>query len=222
MNTKIIIKSPFDPHIGFSFMNSDQYDEDELHSSELRLISDKAVKKRRIEFCLGRQTAHEALKQIGIENFHVLKGKTSEPIWPNNVVGSISHTSLYATSAVAYKDNIKGIGIDIESLKSNINFDIASKICCDEELKWVNEINSESIKRLISIFSAKESIFKCLYPHVKKYFQFKDVILRWNKDTRDFSGMLLINLSDSFKYGYEFNVGVMTKEHIVFTYMIIY
>ena len=44
----------------------------------------------------------------------ILKGRDGEPIWPFDIVGSISHKDAIAVAAVGKKKRYKGIGVDIE------------------------------------------------------------------------------------------------------------
>ena len=60
-----------------------------LYPEERALISG-VIEKRAHEFSTGRFCARQALLEFGIDNFPVLRGEQREPIWPKNIVGSIS------------------------------------------------------------------------------------------------------------------------------------
>ena len=58
--------------------------------------------------------SHRALQTLQKEIVPILKGRDGEPIWPFDIVGSISHKDAIAVAAVGKKKRYKGIGVDIE------------------------------------------------------------------------------------------------------------
>src|SRR3979409_1002599 len=52
-----------------------------------------ATQKRQREFLAGRWCAEEALQCLGAGSTHVAMAKDRAPIWPDGVVGSITHTA---------------------------------------------------------------------------------------------------------------------------------
>jgi len=197
----------------------DDYDELALYPEELKILSSKAVPKRRIEFCIGRAAAHSALSEINIEKFSVLKGVYNEPLWPKDVVGAISHSGELALAAVAYKEEAAGIGIDIEMIDKTIAEDIVKIICTPREADWVNRRKDRKLERLFMMFSAKESIFKAFFPITNVPLNYFDTKLMWNEDMGCFSGQLLTQLGEEYKEGYLFEVGCRTLDKYIFTFM---
>jgi 4'-phosphopantetheinyl transferase EntD len=133
-----------------------------LLPAELELIA--GMRESRIhEFCTGRVCAHQALRTLGIEDFPVLKGEQREPVWPGDVVGSISHCRDIAGAVVADRQAVKSIGLDIESRKQ-LNPAIARHVCTAQERDWLAQLDpAEQNLALLIIFSSKEAIFKCVY-----------------------------------------------------------
>jgi 4'-phosphopantetheinyl transferase EntD len=143
-----------------------------LYPEERQILGD-AIEKRVHEFSTGRFCAHQALRKIGIDNFPVLKGNHREPIWPDNVVGSISHCRDLAGAVVADKRQVRSVGLDIENIKP-LDTDIARHICIEEEKQWVaKQAFSHQNQALLLIFSLKEAIFKCIYQAAGLQLQFK-------------------------------------------------
>ncbi len=135
-----------------------------------------AVLKRRVEFAAGRFCAREALRVCeparGDETVGI--GENREPCWPVGVVGAISHTAGYAAAAVARSEHVGGVGLDIERwMDAGAPARIRSMIVVDDELEALEAQTGWSPSELLTlVFSAKESVYKCLYPEVLRYFGF--------------------------------------------------
>jgi len=198
---------------------SDDYDELTLYPEELGILNFKAVPKRRIEFCIGRVAAHNALSKIKINNFPVLKGVHNEPLWPEGVVGSISHSGTIALAAVANKETTAGIGIDIEMLDETISQDIVQVVCTIREAIWVNQRKDRRLERLLMIFSAKESVFKAFSPITNRFLTYFDAELIWNENISRFRGKLLTGIGADYGGGYTFEVGCKKINQYIFTFM---
>lgn len=137
---------------------------DSLHS---------AVAKRKAEFVAGRYVSQQALIKLKSASTHVSIGKNREPLWPTPFIGSISHTHEFAICAVANKSDINNIGIDIEHILSDKTArEIVNSILTEPELILVGSLSSPDPTILTLIFSAKESLFKALYPDVGCFFDF--------------------------------------------------
>lgn len=52
----------------------------------------KSVAKRRNEFITVRYCARQALSVLGIPEVPILKGDKGQPLWPDGIVGSMTHT----------------------------------------------------------------------------------------------------------------------------------
>src|SRR4051812_26708965 len=84
-----------------------------LTAAELQSIAHCAQKRIR-DFAAGRDCAHRALEELGIAGFSILSGSTREPLWPQSIVGSITHTEGYAAAVVARAQQVRSVGIDCE------------------------------------------------------------------------------------------------------------
>ncbi|TYO22305.1 phosphopantetheinyl transferase, partial [Acinetobacter baumannii] len=77
---------------------------------------------RQLEFLTGRLAAKYALQSFNLQDSIVYQGRHGEPLWPEGVMGGISHVgSKKSCYAIAYARNNtpkeKIFGIDIESQK---------------------------------------------------------------------------------------------------------
>ena len=135
---------------------------------------ENAVDKRQAEFLAGRFVAQLALLKLGFSQNSLPNigfDKNRCPVWPKGYVGSIAHSS---TSAICVLSNNKShLGLDIEDVLSP---DSASQISYivhnDVELNLLSAGCSCEAEATTIIFSAKESLFKALYPKLKVYFDF--------------------------------------------------
>jgi enterobactin synthetase component D len=148
-----------------------------LRREEEALISG-AIEKRRREFRAGRHAAHAALSRLDAPDAPLLRGKRREPLWPPGYVGSIAHCNDLCLAVCARDSEVAGIGIDVEPL-APLPDGVDSYIHTEAEAAFIADHANAHPGRLI--FSAKESLYKCFYPLVQRYFGFHSVEL--NIDT---------------------------------------
>ena len=170
-----------------------------------------AVLKRRAEYLAGRISAQTLLVKEGIYKKVALCSDRS-PKWPEGWNGSISHTDQCAIAVISPQFMGFTVGIDIENLIPEIIQETADMFTTENEQKYL--INSEikyNIALLIA-FSAKESLYKALYPIVKKYFGFECAIITdINHQYGTFTLQLTTQLTNEFLAGnyfsgcYDFN-----------------
>ncbi|MDH4023164.1 MAG: 4'-phosphopantetheinyl transferase superfamily protein [Gammaproteobacteria bacterium] len=129
--------------------------------------------RRLLEFTAGRTCAHEALALIGSPSHGVPIGPQREPVWPRGVVGSISHSGDLAVAAVAPATLLHAIGIDIEPALP-LDADLLGRICRPAELARLRR-GPDTALRAKLVFSAKESVYKCLWPTTRQFLEFSDV-----------------------------------------------
>lgn len=148
------------------------------HPEEARILAPRACEKRRVEFALGRAAAHLALKQLGSENTEpILRGQGGEPLWRDGIAGSITHCFPWSAAVVVKGSNDFVIGVDLETMEGIQRTDITHLVCREAELDWVRRGDFQ--ERLTMIFSAKEAVYKALYPVCLRYVDFKEVGLTW-------------------------------------------
>ena len=184
-----MFSSPFPEFISFYCRQNSAKKDFRLLPEEQAIAESFDSQKRRTEFTLGRICAHKALSMFGLESEPILRNpETREPCWPNSVWGSITHSAGFAAVAVGLKKEIKGIGIDLECFSKSVDFKIKRHVCVDSELEWLESLPTEKANRALRIiFSAKESIFKCIYPRTKTYLSFKDAEVTLNETENSFS-----------------------------------
>jgi enterobactin synthetase component D len=135
----------------------------------------RAVLKRQIEFLAGRVCAQQAIERLtGHKPASIPSRLDRAPAWPLGIVGAITHTTGYAAALVASATHYQGIGIDCEVVLSADNLKLQRHICVPNELEALQVAHRTWPPELLLtlVFSAKESLYKCLYPQVQKYFGF--------------------------------------------------
>lgn len=131
---------------------------------------------RQQEFIAGRLCAVEAAKQIGFELNKLPVAATREPLWPDGLKGSITHSKQLAIGCVSLSENLESIGIDAEEMiKPGLRKDIEKTIANEAELLLLEKTLPEI--GLTVLFSAKESLYKALFPLVRTFIDFKEVEL---------------------------------------------
>ena len=199
-----MFSSPFPEFISF-YCGQNPADQDFPILPEEQAIAESfGSQKRRAEFTLGRGFAHEALSRFGLESEPILRNpETREPCWPDSVWGSITHSAGFAAVAVGLKKEINGVGIDLESFSRSVDFNIRRHVCVDSELELLESLPIKQADRALRIiFSAKESIFKCLYPGTKTYLTFKDAAVSVNETEKKFSFIIFKSFPGIIKQGF--------------------
>lgn len=137
----------------------------------------RAVPKRQAEFLAGRYLAQQLLKKQGIAPVDIAIGPNRAPIWPQEVTGSISHHDQLAACVICPRQQeLAGVGLDIElPVSAETAAGMPGLVVTEQELARLETDEQNQIGLLTLMFSAKESIFKALYPQVQRYFDFLDV-----------------------------------------------
>jgi enterobactin synthetase component D len=135
----------------------------------------RAVLKRQVEFLAGRVCAQQAIEALtGHKPATIPAQADRAPGWPRGIIGGITHTTRYAAALVSSNGQYQGIGLDCERLMSPEQLDLQTHICTPRELDALHATHRDwPPERLLTlVFSAKESLYKCLYPQVRKFFGF--------------------------------------------------
>lgn len=162
----------------------------ELFAEEVRALG-TAVDGRRREFETGRACARRALGRIGLPAVAVASGTRGEPLWPADVVGSITHCARYRACAVARTRDVRSLGIDAEPhapLPAGVLATIAS---ADERRALAAHEAGVCWDRVL--FSAKEAVFKAWYPLTGRGLEFEDAELRIDPVGETFTARLLVD-----------------------------
>ncbi len=150
----------------------------DLPDDELVIVK-QAIASRKYEFSAGRFCARKCLSHYGIHNFQILKGRFGEPLWPDEITGSITHHDNIALSATAQKTKLASIGIDLISTDELL--EEHDLIMEQDELNIIKKAHPDIHPELL-IFSIKEAAIKICSPQIQDFVDFKDIHLQKDDD----------------------------------------
>ncbi|KDO02300.1 phosphopantetheinyltransferase component of enterobactin synthase multienzyme complex [Rickettsia tamurae subsp. buchneri] len=166
----------------------------------------KSIFKRQNEFVAGRLCAVNALEKLTGKKFFVGQDGMGRPVWPDNVVGSITHTDDIVIAGVAKSEKYVSIGIDLEKIidSSDIIASLEQSILVGKEKALISKMDkTKYIMCLYLFFSFKESLYKCLKPITKKMFSFEAAeVIYVNYKNRIAHIRLVEDLNSNFTKGF--------------------
>ena len=140
-----------------------------------------AVPKRQREFFYGRLCARSAMGPLGREIPQIGIGRMREPLWPADLIGSITHAADMAAAVILPASmGYHGVGIDIETtLTGQGAQEVRALVANDGELRYLAGFEDAlgPDVPLTLVFSAKESFFKAVHGEVRRYFDFDAIEL---------------------------------------------
>ncbi len=136
----------------------------------------RSVEKRQREFRAGRDATRRALAALGVPPCAVPKDPAGPPLFPTGITGSITHAGRDITIAisVATREPIL-LGVDAEEARP-LGDDVTARIARPTELAALAGLGFGALTPLVA-FSAKEAVYKALYPRFRTFLEFHDVTL---------------------------------------------
>jgi enterobactin synthetase component D len=135
----------------------------------------KVHRKRQLERSLGRHAALLALRALcgdSMTQVHIGQDADGCPIWPQGVVGSISHSQLRAVAVVSHRRSVESIGVDLEKIRTQ-NGALAQRVLRPEDFPSL--LPDMPLYISVSIyFSIRESFYKCLFPILRRPLDWQD------------------------------------------------
>lgn len=140
-------------------------------------------KVRREQYSSGRRAVQLGLNSLSIAEFPILFDDR-KPSWPVSVVGSIAHSRSLAVALVGFKQDFRGVGIDIVPTRA-VSDKVKDRILLESERKCVSEGRNRDWQT--KLFCAKESIYKASNPETDEFLGFKDVCVHLNHSGTEYS-----------------------------------
>jgi 4'-phosphopantetheinyl transferase EntD len=148
-----------------------------LYPEEVQSVVN-AVPTRVGEFAAGRLCARRALAEFGISDFPLRMAPDRAPVWPDTMVGSITHTRGRCIAVVAERRRFTSLGLDLE-VAAEVKRELWRHICVPAELAWLESLpTAAQASAATLVFSAKEAFYKCQYPVTGERLKFADVCVR--------------------------------------------
>ena len=132
------------------------------------------------EFRAGRAHARRALQELGLPSPAVLLGADRAPRWPPGFVGSISHAGDLVVAVAAPSTVLPAIGVDLEPCVP-LDLELLNRVCRPEEVARIRS-SPAALHRAKLVFSAKESVYKCVAPLMGVFLEFADVEILFGPD----------------------------------------
>lgn len=137
----------------------------------------RMVAKRQREFTAGRMAARRAMVALGHAPQPVLPGADRVPIWPDGLVGSLSHCDSLCLCAMGHARDVQSLGVDVEE-DTPLPPEMIDTILTPPERKWLNHQRAGDMANLAKlIFSAKETAYKAQYPLSREVLDFESIAI---------------------------------------------
>lgn len=153
-------------------------------------VVEAAARRRRAAFTTARTCARRAMATLGHAPVPILAGPAGQPLWPDDLVGSITHRSGYCAAAVARRADVAALGIDAE-VNRPLAADVRERVTTSEERAWLAGMAVGPIHWDRLLFSAKESVYKAWYPAMGSWLGFDAAVVRVDAACRSFEATLL-------------------------------
>ncbi len=159
-----------------------------------RSLIERAVEKRRREFTTARHCARQALSQLGIDPVPIMRGDRGMPLWPDQVVGSMTHCDGYRAAVVGYSLQVRSLGIDAEPHEGLPDGVLDATSIAAERTALATRPTGLHWDRLL--FCAKEATYKAWFPLTGRWLGFEDAHITFEQDgptSGTFSSQILID-----------------------------
>ncbi|TQL24766.1 4'-phosphopantetheinyl transferase [Streptomyces sp. SLBN-134] len=163
-----------------------------LYPQEAAAVA-SAWPKRRREYANVRMCARRAMSELGVPPAPVLSGPRGEPLWPDGIVGSLTHCPGFRAAALGRSSALAGLGIDAEP-NLPLTQDLLDFVSLPQERAQVHALTRAfpdvCWDRLL--FSAKETVFKAWFPLAASELDFTEADIRIEPGSGTFSARLLV------------------------------
>ncbi|MFI6346681.1 4'-phosphopantetheinyl transferase [Streptomyces sp. NPDC050560] len=154
----------------------------ELFPEEAAAVS-KAVERRRNEYATVRLCAREAMAGLGLPPVPVLSGPRGEPVWPEGIVGSMTHCTGYRAAVLAHGKRIRALGIDAEEHGPVPEGVLEAIALPAEQARHARHAAGEpGVHWDRLLFSAKESVYKAWFPIARRMLEFEEADLVFTRE----------------------------------------
>ena len=152
----------------------------------------RAVPRRQREYRTVRHCAREALASLGLRPVPILSGEKREPLWPEGIVGSMTHCQGYRGAVVAAGNRVRSLGIDAEPHQP-LPAGVLEQVATDQEHNGLARLSGldRGVHWDRLLFCAKEATYKAWFPLTGAWLGFSDADMSIDRSGR-FSSTLLV------------------------------
>jgi len=179
--------------------------EDSLSQAERHEASQYGSQARKSEYIRSRNLFKAELGQN--HSFHKIASGLIN--WPQGIVASLSHKDGQIAIAHGLQRNFSGIGVDLELVRK-VGLHLMEKVCTENEIaQFFPEGIDADPRKLATIFSLKEAIYKAIYPLGRIQFWFHDAeVCAWDETSGSATLKLLMDTSHQTPRGSTINAKV--------------
>lgn len=161
----------------------------------------RCAPRRQATFAAGRVAAQEALRKAGFRSAAPPGiNDVGLPDWPPGWLGSISHGDDIAAALVAPVGCVRLLGLDLERIvTAEIAAQIAPEIMSGQP---VGHSGSLLEREVTCAFSAKEALYKALYPLTRQFRDFSAANIGWQKDGPGAPARVMLTLTEDWGAGW--------------------
>ncbi len=180
-----------------------------------------AVDKRKSEYLAGRALVAGGFTRLNIPPQTVLSGEKRNPIWPAGVQGSITHSREYCACILTTAPN-RYVGIDVEWLLGDNALRSVRHVAMSEHDIAVFTSQSALTEQYFAtlLFSAKETLYKALFPIVKSFFGFDAATIHAHPTEDQVQLRLTQTLHPTLKEGEVFNLQYQNLGGKILTWLV--
>lgn len=154
-----------------------------LWPAEVPFLEGKSAR-RRDEFSSGRHLARRAMESAGLPAAPVPSASDRSPSWPAGVCGSLTHSRELAAAGVSCR--LRGLGIDLEQA-GRLSEAAARRVLVDDEMTTLKALDADFRWLATLVFSAKESVYKAIYPSAGLYIGYREVTIALDLEAATFT-----------------------------------
>lgn len=168
-----------DSHIKRAVLLTARYDTDVYTDSLFETLNipcptniRSAAPKRKADYLAGRAIAYAAMTTLNAQPAPVTTAPSRVPVWPQGLAGSISHARSRCACLLS-QDTQHSYGVDTEAIaQGNSLKAILSETLTAKDRAIITQGPLTAATNATLAFSAKEALFKTLYPQVGAFFGF--------------------------------------------------
>ncbi len=153
-----------------------------LYPAEEKSIA-SAVEKRRREYIAGRTAARKVCADCSASNAELVAADDGTVLWPNGVIGSLSHSDRFCMACAGRLTQWSSLGIDVEAL-GRLSPDLWPLVFSEKETEFFHTRSGAAQDQIATIFFClKEAFFKLQYMITKTVVDYRKISVELLSET---------------------------------------
>ena len=179
----------------------------------------RATGKRKADYLAGRGIAMAAMTALGVPTAPVTTAPSRAPVWPGSLSGSISHARGRCACLLS-QDTRYSFGVDTEAIAKGTSLTaiLSETLTAKDRVTITQGMHTPATNATLA-FSAKEALFKALYPRVGHYFGFDVAELAAPPSDNLLSLLLTRDLAPGLTKGHSFTFHTSLSDTHVLTWI---